>query len=183
MHRLSYLPATYLTWQVFCNVVREFLALSKQCVASRSSRLALSFVLGDLVFLSSKVYIFTCVTDVLVHFPLFIKLACHCTRLNIIVNVTFFLVAIVICFLRHPLIIMINYNLLHLLCHGGHLAHSPWAISSMLYTFCCLWRSSVKAIGTNTCSWSYICISLIKFFVPIFFQTMSMLTFDLDIFE
>jgi hypothetical protein len=44
------------------NVVRELLTLSKQCLASRASRLAPTFVRGVLVFLSSKVYIFTCVT-------------------------------------------------------------------------------------------------------------------------
>ena len=55
------------------NVVRELLMLSKQRMASRSSRLSPTFVLGDLVFLSSKVYIFTCVTSVLVYFPLFIN--------------------------------------------------------------------------------------------------------------
>ena len=36
------------------NVVRE-LTLPKQCMTSRSSRLAAAYVLGDLVFLSSKV--------------------------------------------------------------------------------------------------------------------------------
>jgi hypothetical protein len=41
------------------NVVRELLAVSKQCIAPRSSRLAQTFVLGYFVFLSSKVYIFT----------------------------------------------------------------------------------------------------------------------------
>ena len=84
------------------NVVRELLTISKQCMASRSSRLAPIFVPGDLLFFSSKVYIFTCVTGVLVHFPLLIKLALHCTSLNIVVNATFFLVTIVICFLKHP---------------------------------------------------------------------------------
>ena len=51
------------------NVVRELLTLSKRRMASRSSRPAAAFVLGDLVFLSLKVYISTCVTSVLVHFP------------------------------------------------------------------------------------------------------------------
>ena len=55
------------------NGVRELLTLSKRRMASRSSRLAPSFVLGDLVFLFSKVYIFTCVTSVLVYFPLLIN--------------------------------------------------------------------------------------------------------------
>jgi hypothetical protein len=51
MHRLS-LPTTCLTWQVSVwNVVRELLTLSKQCVASRSSRLATTFVCGDLVYI------------------------------------------------------------------------------------------------------------------------------------
>ena len=52
------------------NVVRELLTLSKQCMASRSLRLAPTFVHGNLVFLSSKVYMFTYVTSVLVYFPL-----------------------------------------------------------------------------------------------------------------
>ena len=52
------------------NVVRDLLILSKRRMATRSSRLALTFVPGDLVFLSSKIYIFTCVTSVLVYFPL-----------------------------------------------------------------------------------------------------------------
>jgi hypothetical protein len=52
------------------NVVRGLLTLSKRCVASRSSRLAPTFVPYDLIFISSKVYIFTCVTNVLVHFAL-----------------------------------------------------------------------------------------------------------------
>ena len=47
--------------------------LSKRHMASRSSRLAPTFVPGELVFLSSQVYIFTCVTSVLVYFPLFIN--------------------------------------------------------------------------------------------------------------
>jgi hypothetical protein len=55
------------------NVVRELLIIPKRRMASRSSRLAPAFVLGDLVFLSSKVYIFTCVTSVLVYFPLLIN--------------------------------------------------------------------------------------------------------------
>jgi len=42
-------------------------------MASRSSRLTVAFVLGDLVFLSSKVYIFTYMTSVLVYFPLLIN--------------------------------------------------------------------------------------------------------------
>ena len=42
-------------------------------MASRSSWLAATFVLGDLAFLSSKVYIFTCVTSVLVYFLLLIN--------------------------------------------------------------------------------------------------------------
>ena len=66
------------------NVVRELLTLSKRCMVSRSSRLAATFVVGDLVFLSSKVYIFTCMTSVLVHFPFLLKLAWHYTSLNII---------------------------------------------------------------------------------------------------
>ena len=41
------------------NVVRELQILSTQCLASRSYRLALLFVPGDLVFLSSKIYIYT----------------------------------------------------------------------------------------------------------------------------
>jgi hypothetical protein len=49
------------------NVVRELLALSKQYPASLSSWLAATFILGDLVFFSSKVYIFTCVINVLAH--------------------------------------------------------------------------------------------------------------------
>ena len=57
------------------NVVRELITISKQCMASRSSRLAAAFVLGDLAFLSSKGYIFTCMIIVLVHFTLLIKLA------------------------------------------------------------------------------------------------------------
>jgi hypothetical protein len=96
-----------------CNMVRELLALSKLCPASLSSRIALPFVLYDLVFLSSKVCMFTCVTSVLVHFPLLLKLAWHCTCFNIIVNATFFLVAIVIYFLGHPWI-KTNYIWLHL---------------------------------------------------------------------
>ena len=91
------------------NVVRELLTLSKQCMASRSSRLAPTFVHGYSVILSPKLYILTCVTSVMVHFPLLIKLACYCTSLNIIVDATFCLVAVVICFLRHSLI-RINYN-------------------------------------------------------------------------
>ena len=103
------------------NVFRELLSLSKQCTASRSSRLAATFVIGDLVFLSSKVYIFTWVINVLVYFTLLIKLAWHSTSLNIIVGAsTFFLVAMVICFLRHTFIIM-NYNWLHFWCYIGHL--------------------------------------------------------------
>ena len=42
-------------------------------MASRSSRLAPTFVPGDLVFFSSQVYMFTCVTNALVYFPLLIN--------------------------------------------------------------------------------------------------------------
>ncbi len=76
-------------------VVRELLILSKQCLASRSSRLAPTFVRDDSVFLSSKAYIFTCVISVLVHFPFLMKLAWLCTGLNIIGNAAFFFVTIV----------------------------------------------------------------------------------------
>jgi hypothetical protein len=55
-------------------VVRELLALSNRYIASRSSRLAATFDLGDLAFLSSKVYIFTLVINVLIHFILLKKL-------------------------------------------------------------------------------------------------------------
>ena len=55
------------------NVVRELLTLSKQCMASRSPRLAPTVVLGNLVFLSLKVYIFTNVTGVMVYFPFFLN--------------------------------------------------------------------------------------------------------------
>ena len=55
------------------NVDRELLTLSKQCMASRSPQIAATFVPGDLVFLSLKVYIFTYVTSVLVYFPLLIN--------------------------------------------------------------------------------------------------------------
>ena len=55
------------------NVVQELLTLSNQCMASRSPRLAPTFVPGNLVFISSKVYIFTFVTSVLVYFPLLIN--------------------------------------------------------------------------------------------------------------
>jgi hypothetical protein len=55
------------------NVVRELLTLSKRRMASRSSRLAPTFVHGDLVSLYSKVYIFTSVTNVLVYFLLSIN--------------------------------------------------------------------------------------------------------------
>ena len=65
-----------------CNVVQELLTVSKQCLASRSFRIALPFVLGELAFLSSKVYIFTCVINVLVHLPLLKKGAWNCTRLT-----------------------------------------------------------------------------------------------------
>ncbi len=123
------------------NVVWELLTLSKQYMASRSSRLAPTFVLGDLVLLSSKVYIFTSMTSVLVHFTSLIKLAYHCTSLNVIVDATFTLVVIVICFLiRHPLI-KTDSNLLQLLCYGGHLAFLPWSISLRIATICCIWRS------------------------------------------
>ena len=55
------------------NVVRELLTLSKRRMASRSSRLVADFVLSDLVFIFSKVYIFTCLTTVLVYFLLLIN--------------------------------------------------------------------------------------------------------------
>jgi hypothetical protein len=74
-----------------CIVAQELLlALSKLCPASRSSQLATTCVLGDLVFLSSKVYIFPCVIIGLVYSTLLIKLAWHCTSLNIIVDATLF---------------------------------------------------------------------------------------------
>ena len=56
------------------NVVRELLTLSKNFFASRSYRLAPTFLRDDLVFLSSKVYILTCVTSVFIQSAL-LKLA------------------------------------------------------------------------------------------------------------
>ncbi len=139
-------------------------------MVSRSSRLAATFVHGDLIFLSSKVYIFTYVTNVLVHFTLFIKLALHyCTSLNTIVDATFFLVAIVICFLRNPLIRM-RFNWLHILYYDGHLAFLPWSVSLIFDTFCCMWRSWVNVNGTNTCLWTHICVSFVKFLLWQFFS-------------
>ena len=55
------------------NVVRELLTLSKQCLAPRSSRLAHTFVRGDLAFLSLKIYIFTSEPSVLVQFPILLS--------------------------------------------------------------------------------------------------------------
>ena len=103
------------------NVARELLALSKQCMASRYFRQAPTFVPGDLVFLSSKFYVFTCVTIVFFHFALLIEFAWHWTSLDIIMDATFFLVAIVICFLKHPLTRM-KYNWFYFWCHSGNLA-------------------------------------------------------------
>ena len=116
-----------------------------------------------------KVYIFTWVTSVLVNFTLLLKLAWYCNSLNTIMDASFFLVAIVTFFLRHPLII-INYNWFPFLCFGGHLAYSPWFISSMIDTFCCIPRSSVNVIGTYTCLWTYICVSLIRYFMSSIFS-------------
>ena len=45
------------------NVVRDLFALSTQRVASCSPRLAATFGHGDFAFLTSKVYIFTCMCD------------------------------------------------------------------------------------------------------------------------
>jgi hypothetical protein len=72
------------------NVVRKLLTLSKQCLAFGCSRLALTFVSSDLVFLSSKVYILLWVINVLVHLTLLKKLTWNCTSSNIIVDAAFF---------------------------------------------------------------------------------------------
>jgi hypothetical protein len=133
MHWLS-LPSIFFYLASVWNVVRELLKISKRCMVSRSSRLTATFVSGDLVFISSKIYIFTCMTNVLAHFTLLIKLAWLCASFNIIVVATFCLVAIMIWFLRHPLI-KTNFNWLHLLCYDGHLAYSPWSISSTIDIF------------------------------------------------
>jgi hypothetical protein len=94
-------------------------------------------------------------------FHVLIKLAWHCKSLNIIVEATFFLVAIPICFLtRHPLIRM-NYNWLYLLCYGGHLPYSMWSISSMIDTFCWIWCAWVDVTWTSWWLWTTICVSII----------------------
>jgi hypothetical protein len=48
------------------------------------------FFFGELVFLSWKVYIFTCVINVFVHLTLLKKLTWNCTSSNIIVDAAFF---------------------------------------------------------------------------------------------
>jgi len=58
--------------------------ISKQCLASRSYQLAATFVPGDFEFLSSKVYIFTCVIGVLDHLTLLIfGLNVHKLKINV----------------------------------------------------------------------------------------------------
>ena len=99
------------------NVVRESLTLSEQCMASRSSRLGLTFVHGDLIFHSSKFYIFTWVINILVHLTLLKNLTWNCTSVNSIVDAAFFLFSIVISSLKHPTLISklirTNYTWLH----------------------------------------------------------------------
>ena len=89
------------------NVVRELLTFSNQFIASRSSRLAPTFVPSDLVFISSKVYIFTCVTNVLVHFPLLIKVGLTLHKLKHQRGCNLFFV---VCFLLRHFLIRMNYN-------------------------------------------------------------------------
>jgi hypothetical protein len=87
------------------NVDRGLVTLSKQCMTSRSSRLASTFVLGDLAFLSPKVYIFIRAISVLTHSRLLKKLAWNRTSLNNLVNAGFILFEITFCFLRNPILI------------------------------------------------------------------------------
>jgi hypothetical protein len=70
-------------------------------MASRSSRLVSTCALGDVIFLSSKVFnIHMC--DQRLGPLAVIKVGLKVYKLNIIVDATFFLLAIVIGFLRHP---------------------------------------------------------------------------------
>jgi hypothetical protein len=156
------------------NIVRE-LTLSKQCLTSRSSRRAAAFVLGDLVFLSSKVYIFNCMTIVLVHFTWLINLACSCTSFNIIVDATLCLVAIVTCCLRYPLIKM-NFSWSYLLRYSGHLAYLPWSISSTIDIF--FEYDVPEKLLEQTYAYEHIFVVLSsEFFVTFFSQSKSMLIF------
>jgi hypothetical protein len=104
--RLSFLASVW-------NVHRELLILSKQRMASRSSRLAPT----SSCWLSIHFFegcIFTCVIIGLVHFRLLKKLAWNRASLNNLVDTCFILFAIVTCFLRHPILtsklIEMNYN-------------------------------------------------------------------------
>ena len=90
-----------------CNVVRELLALSKLCPASRSSRLTTTFILGDLIFLSSKVYM-TIHNSLCDHrfgpFHVIDKVGLTLYKLEHHRGWDILLCAIVFYFLRHPLI-------------------------------------------------------------------------------
>ena len=102
-------------------------------MASRSSRLAATFVHGDLVILSSRVYIFTCVTSVLVYFPLLIngltlcKLEHH-RECNLLFGCNGDM-------LSKAYIDQNEFQLITSIIYDGHLAYLPWSISSTIDIF------------------------------------------------
>jgi hypothetical protein len=63
IHALALFASHLFDLAGFWNEVRESLTLAKRRMASRSSRLAPTFVLGDLVSLFSKVYIYIHLCD------------------------------------------------------------------------------------------------------------------------
>ena len=160
------------------NVVRELLTLSKRQMASRSSRLAPSFVLGDLVFLFSKVYIFTCVTNVLVYFLLLINgLTLHKLEHHRECNLLF------CCNCDMFPKACIDHNELHLITYPrlqwslGLIAVVP--IFNVLHK-----RFDVTFL--SGCYWNkHIYVFLLSNFIfcESFSEIKSMLTFDLNIFE
>jgi len=161
------------------NLVRELLMLSKQCLASCSSQLALPFVLGDLVFLSSKVYIVTWVINVLTHLRLLKKLTWNFTSLlNIVLDASSFVCnwdLISKASIDHNELKMITYLMLHWTL--GLIALVP--IFNVWHIFLDMTFQSECYLNKHMFMNSNLCFPR-QIFCDNLFQTKSMLTFDLN---
>ena len=182
IHALALFASHLFDLAGFWNEVRESLTLAKRRMASRSSRLAPTFVLGDLVFLSSKVYIFTCVTNVLVYFPLLINgltfyklehhrecnllFGCNCDMLSkasIDQNKLQLITSLMLQWALGLIAVVPIFNVLHIFFY-------------MTFLSGCYWNK-------NMFMSKYVCLSYQILFFDSFSKSESMLTFDLNTFE
>ena len=153
-------------------------------MASRPSRLAPTFVFSNLFIFFKGLHIHMCDQRLILFAN--IKVALKMYKLNIIVDATFFFPAIVIYFLRHPAFISksirLKWNWFYL-----YNTLDTWSNRRGTYLQCL-----THFVGYDVPSWmllkqthvyEHIVVFFASDFGDIFFQTKSMLTSDLDIYE